>query len=72
MLLVGTPTSLQSYDVEENKDLFFRDVPDGVNTAIMGRLGTIEAPMSIVGGNCSIQVVWAMKNRGLNAWLKVF
>ncbi|CAD7699112.1 unnamed protein product [Ostreobium quekettii] len=56
VLIVGTPTSLQSYDVEENRDLFFRDVADGVNVAILGRMGTIESPLGIVGGNCSIQV----------------
>jgi len=30
-LLVGTPTNLLAYDVEENADLFHKDVQDGVN-----------------------------------------
>lgn len=56
ILLIGSPTSLQSYDVQENRDLFFCEIPDGVNTAVLGNMGTLEGPLVIVGGNCSIQV----------------
>ena len=30
-LLVGTKTNLLCYDVEENADLFYKDVPEGLN-----------------------------------------
>lgn len=56
VLLIGSETSLQSYDVHENKDLFFREVPDGVNVAVIGTFGTFNEPMVIIGGNCIIQV----------------
>lgn len=55
LVLVGTPTSLMAYDVEENSDLFFKDIPDGVNALIFGRVPGIEPPLAVVGGNCSIQ-----------------
>jgi hypothetical protein len=28
---LGTKTDLLAYDVDENRDHFFKDVPDGVN-----------------------------------------
>ena len=55
-LLIGTPTNLLAYDVDQNADLFYKDIPDGVNAIAVGHLGsTRENPLAIVGGNCSIQ-----------------
>ena len=28
---------------------------DGANAVVIGHLGTIQSPLAIVGGNCSIQ-----------------
>ena len=59
VLLVGTPTNLLAYDVERNADVFHKDVPDGVNDVVVGRLGAADSdspPLAIVGGNCSLQV----------------
>ena len=36
-LVVGTPTNLLAYDVENNSDLFYKDVPDGANCVAIGR-----------------------------------
>ncbi|KAG1676464.1 hypothetical protein FOA52_002284 [Chlamydomonas sp. UWO 241] len=55
VLMVGTPSNIQCYDVEHNKDLFFKDVGDGVNAMVAGQFANIAAPVVIVGGNCSIQ-----------------
>lgn len=55
VLLVGTQTNLLAYNVEKNADIFYKDVPDGVNAMIFGLVPTIEAPLAVVGGNCSIQ-----------------
>jgi outer membrane protein OmpA-like peptidoglycan-associated protein len=56
LLLVGAQTTLLCYDVLENKDLFFKDAPDGVNTLVVGKLSGLESePLVFVGGNCSIQ-----------------
>eukprot|EP00741_Cyanophora_paradoxa_P010844 tig00020544_g10484.t1 len=54
-LLVGTQTNLLAYDVEANSDLFYKECPDGVSSLIFGKLGSIDSPLAIVGGNCSIQ-----------------
>ncbi|XP_041369340.1 Bardet-Biedl syndrome 2 protein homolog [Gigantopelta aegis] len=55
VLVVGTQTNVLAYDVENNSDLFYKDTPDGSNAIIVGKLGSIETPLAIIGGNCSIQ-----------------
>uniref|UniRef100_A0A7S3GBK3 Bardet-Biedl syndrome 2 protein homolog n=1 Tax=Palpitomonas bilix TaxID=652834 RepID=A0A7S3GBK3_9EUKA len=55
VLMVGTATNLLVYDVEENSDIFYRDVPDGVNAMQFGEVGSDGETMCVVGGNCSIQ-----------------
>lgn len=53
MLYVGTQSNLLGYDVERNSDVFFRDVPDGVNTLLVGKLCNMK-PLVFAGGNCSV------------------
>lgn len=55
VLMVGTQTSLMVYDVEENADLFFKEVHDGVNDIAYGHIPQVDGPLCVVGGNCSIQ-----------------
>ena len=55
ILAIGTPTTLLAYDVENNRDLFYKEVPDGANTVTIGKLGSSHRPLAIVGGNCSLQ-----------------
>merc|ERR1719494_137239 len=54
-LFVGTPTNLLAYDIENNSDLFYKDVPDGVNALLVGNVGSNPTPLVLAGGNCSIQ-----------------
>ena len=37
-LVIGTPTNLLAYDVENNSDLFYKEVPDGANCVEIGNL----------------------------------
>ena len=48
-------TTLLAYNVEKNSDIFFKQVPDGINKMIFGMMPGIETPLAVVGGNCSIQ-----------------
>ena len=41
-------------DVEENSDLFDKEVSDGVNCLTFGTFPSIGVPMVVAGGNCSI------------------
>lgn len=60
-LVVGTQASLLAYNVEKNSDIFYKDVPDGVNTMLfapapaMKTTNAVPAQMVVVGGNCSLQ-----------------
>eukprot|EP01105_Mastigella_eilhardi_P024274 TRINITY_DN6306_c0_g1_i1.p1 TRINITY_DN6306_c0_g1~~TRINITY_DN6306_c0_g1_i1.p1 ORF type:complete len:707 (+),score=207.40 TRINITY_DN6306_c0_g1_i1:35-2122(+) len=54
-LFVGTQANILAFDVDENRDLFYRDVDDGVTAICVGKLGDQETPQAIVGGNCNIQ-----------------
>lgn len=60
ILLIGTSNSMQAYDVQDNRDLFFRDVPDAATAAAFGSFATSAGgppiPIAFAGGNCSIQV----------------
>ncbi|CAM9311746.1 unnamed protein product [Scytosiphon promiscuus] len=54
-LLVGSQTNLLAYDVENNSDIYFKDVADGVSALLLGCLPSFKQPFVLVGGNCSIQ-----------------
>ncbi|XP_028665213.1 Bardet-Biedl syndrome 2 protein homolog [Erpetoichthys calabaricus] len=54
-LIVGTQTNLLAYDVHNNADIFYREVSDGANAVVLGKLGDISTPLAIIGGNCALQ-----------------
>ena len=49
-LLIGTQTTLQAYNVEENRDLFFSEVSDGITTISCGYLGGMSADGDAAAG----------------------
>ncbi|XP_062860242.1 Bardet-Biedl syndrome 2 protein homolog [Trichomycterus rosablanca] len=54
-LLVGSQTNLLAYDVHDNADIFYREVTDGANAIVLGKLGNMQSPLAIIGGNCALQ-----------------
>ncbi|XP_042890069.1 Bardet-Biedl syndrome 2 protein homolog [Penaeus japonicus] len=54
ILVVGTPTNVLAYDVQNNADVFYKDVSDGANAITIGHLGRNPLPLALIGGNCSI------------------
>lgn len=54
VLLVGTPTCLHCYDVKHNRDLFYKDVPDGVQCLTVGSYGSTSSLVAVVGGAGSL------------------
>jgi Bardet-Biedl syndrome 2 protein len=46
LLLVGMQMTLLAYDVEMNSDIFYKDVQDGVNSMIFGRVPGVEVRWS--------------------------
>jgi Bardet-Biedl syndrome 2 protein len=55
ILLVGSTTNILAYDVEENKDVYFQEIPDGVSSVAVGQVEGTTSALCMVGGNCSIQ-----------------
>ncbi|XP_051169367.1 Bardet-Biedl syndrome 2 protein homolog isoform X1 [Leptopilina boulardi] len=56
-LLVGTHTHILAYQIEDNADLFYKEMRDGVHHITTERLGWIKQQVIIVGGNCSVTVM---------------
>ena len=66
ILFVGSKTNLLAFgilniiksfiilDVENNSDIFDKEVSDGVNCLSFGTFPQIGAPLIVAGGNCSI------------------
>eukprot|EP01137_Pigoraptor_chileana_P006825 Opistho-2@51610 len=54
-LFVGSQSHLQAYNITENADCFYKDVPDGVNALVVGPAGSNHESLVFAGGNCSIQ-----------------
>lgn len=53
--MVGTATNLLAFDVHNNRDIFFKDVADGVNALTIGRPNSVGPVLALAGGNCSVQ-----------------
>ena len=49
VLIIGCFTSLQVYDPFENKDLFYKEIPDGVWSLLFGRISNIPDPLIFIG-----------------------
>jgi len=39
----------------ENRDLFYKEIPDGVSSILFAKLPNVKEPLILVGENCSIQ-----------------
>jgi Bardet-Biedl syndrome 2 protein len=55
VLVVGTPTSLFVYDIVDNTDILYRDIPDGANVVLIGRVGSSKESLALAGGNGALQ-----------------
>jgi Bardet-Biedl syndrome 2 protein len=53
-LFIGTAQSVQAYDVQRNAEVFYIDVPEGVNCMTIGACNKSLAPLLYVGSNLSI------------------
>ena len=50
------PTHIPFLDTEENKDIFYKDIPDGISSVTFGFIQPdIVNPLAIIGGSYSIQ-----------------
>ncbi|XP_008560826.1 Bardet-Biedl syndrome 2 protein homolog [Microplitis demolitor] len=57
ILLIGTLTHILAYQVEENADLFYKNIPDGVYSITIGKLSWLSNQVTVIGSNCSITIL---------------
>ncbi|XP_011501938.1 PREDICTED: Bardet-Biedl syndrome 2 protein homolog [Ceratosolen solmsi marchali] len=57
VFFVGTSTHILAYQIEDNADLFYKELPDGAYCITVGKLGWLPNHVVVVGGNCSITVL---------------
>ena len=41
LLIIGTKSHVLAYDVDNNSDVFYREVADGVNVIVVGMLASV-------------------------------
>ncbi|KAG7273557.1 hypothetical protein CRUP_005746 [Coryphaenoides rupestris] len=73
-LLVGSQTNLLAYDVHDNADIFYREVTDGANAIVLGKLGDIQSPWpssagTVTGDNVRSLVLCDFTGDGKNELL---
>lgn len=51
ILVIGSPTQLLAYHVDNNHDIFYKEIMEGILTIIIGSIGGFDKPLVIVGGN---------------------
>lgn len=56
-LIIGSPTHVLAYMVDDNADLFYNELPGGCTRILVGRFGAKAAgrPLAIVGGADSVR-----------------
>ena len=54
ILLIGSKTNLLAYDINENSDVFDKEVQDGINCMIFAQDLNPDFPMVVTGGNLSL------------------
>ncbi|XP_043493368.1 Bardet-Biedl syndrome 2 protein homolog [Polistes fuscatus] len=57
ILLIGTGTHILAYNVEDNADIFYKEMSDGALCITIGKLGWLSDQVAVVGGNSSITVL---------------
>eukprot|EP00040_Diaphanoeca_grandis_P022567 m.121640 g.121640 ORF g.121640 m.121640 type:complete len:767 (+) comp28869_c0_seq1:192-2492(+) len=55
ILYIGSSTDLLAYDVVNNKDVYHKELPDGVLAMAAGKFGPSQTHLVFAGGNCSLQ-----------------
>ncbi|CAG5102110.1 Similar to Bbs2: Bardet-Biedl syndrome 2 protein homolog (Mus musculus), partial [Cotesia congregata] len=56
ILLIGTSTHILAYQVEENADLFYKNIPDGVYSIAVGKLSWLSNQVTIID-----LILWEIK-----------
>ncbi|GAB0088836.1 Bardet-Biedl syndrome 2 protein homolog [Sergentomyia squamirostris] len=50
VLIIGSPTHILAYNIEENMDLFYKEIPEGIQTLCIGFIGMVQVPVVVTAG----------------------
>lgn len=67
ILVIGSPTQLLAYHVDNNHDIFYKEILEGILTIIIGCIGGSDKPLVIVGGNRE-WMTWIGAGKGQGIW----
>ncbi|XP_020285539.1 Bardet-Biedl syndrome 2 protein homolog [Pseudomyrmex gracilis] len=56
-LLIGTISHVLAYHVEDNADVFYKEMSDSANCMIVAKVGWLPNQVVIVGGNSSVTIL---------------
>lgn len=51
ILVIGSPTHVLAYNVDQNTDIFYQNVTDGISTILIGMFSVHALPLVLLGGN---------------------
>ncbi|KAG5341289.1 BBS2 protein, partial [Acromyrmex charruanus] len=57
ILLVGTISHVLAYHVEDNADVFYKEMSDGANCMLVAKVGWLPNHVAVIGGNCSVTIL---------------
>ncbi|XP_067209756.1 Bardet-Biedl syndrome 2 protein homolog [Linepithema humile] len=57
VLLIGTISHVLAYHIEDNVDIFYKEMSDGANCIIVTKIGWLPNQVVVVGGNCSVTIL---------------
>lgn len=57
ILLIGTASHILAYHIEDNSDIFYKEMSDGARCILIGKLSWLPNQVAIVGGNCSVTIL---------------
>lgn len=51
ILVIGSPTHVLAYNVDENTDIFYQNVNEGISIILIGLFSKHAEPLVLLGGN---------------------
>lgn len=55
ILLIGSPTHILAYHVDNNTDVFYKEMKEGCRSLVVGNFSSFSMPVILVGGNSCVR-----------------
>ncbi|KAF3425049.1 hypothetical protein E2986_06059 [Frieseomelitta varia] len=57
ILLIGTTSHVLAYNIEDNSDIFYKEMSDSARYIMIGKLSWLPNQVAIIGGNSSVTIL---------------